>query len=89
DLLWSGSFDRTIKVWNLADKTCMGTLTSEDGGHVEPITCMTIVPSSDGDYVATGGVDGFVKMWNASGEMLWERDEGAVISALYAAVDSF
>ena len=50
---------------------------------------MTVVPSSDGDYIATGGVDGFVKMWSSAGDMVWERDEGAVISALHSSVDSF
>jgi hypothetical protein len=50
---------------------------------------MALVPSADGEFVLSGGVDGFVKLWNPAGEKQWEWDEGAVVSALFSAIDSF
>lgn len=89
DHLWSGSFDRTIRVWDLATQQCQGMLTCNEGGHTDPITCMALVPSANEEFILSGGVDGFMKMWNPAGDRVWECDEGAVVSALYSAIDSF
>ena len=54
----SGSYDKTINVWNLEEKRKEFSLT----GHREGVTCVAI--SQDGKYVISGSNDKTIKVWN-------------------------
>eukprot|EP01006_Ploeotia_vitrea_P011692 TRINITY_DN31082_c0_g1_i2.p1 TRINITY_DN31082_c0_g1~~TRINITY_DN31082_c0_g1_i2.p1 ORF type:complete len:384 (+),score=-17.56 TRINITY_DN31082_c0_g1_i2:80-1231(+) len=82
--LWSGSIDTTIRVWDLNTLKCVCTLTSTNGGHTSPISCLVAIPPSTpsqqpntqapantSGYIASGSLDGDVKIWSLSGELVW------------------
>ncbi|KAB1220510.1 Myosin heavy chain kinase B [Morella rubra] len=55
-LLYSASWDRTLKVWRLADSKCLESINAHDDA------VNSVVASSDG-FVFTGSADGTVKVW--------------------------
>merc|ERR1711897_41844 len=57
--LVSGSYDKTIKVWNMADNSLVATLT----GHLNCIWSLTTFMSNDKVCVASGGYDGTIRIW--------------------------
>lgn len=63
--LVSGSYDKTIKVWDLATGKVLHTLL----GHSQRVTCIAISP--DGQILASGSYDRTIKLWAlTSGELL-------------------
>ncbi len=57
--LASGSWDKTVKVWDA--RTGRELLTLQ--GHTAPVTSLAFNP--DGTHLASGGFDGTVKVWDA------------------------
>ncbi|KAE9593320.1 putative [Myosin heavy-chain] kinase transcription factor WD40-like family [Lupinus albus] len=55
-LLYSGSWDKTLKVWRVSDSKCVESITAHDDA-------VNAVVSALGGYVFTGSADGTVKMW--------------------------
>jgi len=55
-ILYSGSGDSNINVWDLLEKTCIRTLT----GHVHNVNSLAITPG----FIISGSADGTVKCWN-------------------------
>jgi WD40 repeat protein len=53
----SGSVDKTIKIWNTQNKSCIFTIK----GHSQTVWC--IIPLKSGDFLS-GSADGTVKIWN-------------------------
>jgi WD40 repeat protein len=65
DLLASGSFDRTIKIWNPKTGTLLRTLS----GHADAVRSIAI--SRDGSLLASGSSDTTIKIWNLqTGQLL-------------------
>lgn len=61
----SGSFDDTIKLWNLETGELLHTLTE----HLQPV--LAVIFSPDGKTLISGSVDDTIKLWAVStGEML-------------------
>jgi len=88
--LLSGSFDRTIKSWDVASGTCTHTFT----GHRTPVTSLAISP--DGMTAVSGAWDRTLRIWDVAsgqcrrviaGSFLWVFGEGhsrAIYGAAYA-----
>ena len=65
-ILASGSWDKTIKIWNLETGEFIGTLT----GHSDRVNSVAI--SGDGKMLASGSSDETIKFWNLdTGELLF------------------
>jgi WD domain, G-beta repeat len=65
DILASGSWDKTIKVWELETGELLGTLT----GHSDRVNSVAI--SSDGKLLVSGSSDETIKFWSLhSGDLL-------------------
>ncbi len=63
--LASGSFDDTIKLWNLETGELLHTLTK----HLQPVLAIAFSP--DGQTLISGSVDDTIKLWNLdTGEMI-------------------
>ncbi|XP_010907666.2 protein JINGUBANG-like [Elaeis guineensis] len=58
-LLYSGSWDRTLKVWRLADSRCIESINAHDDA-VNSVVAMA-------GLVLTGSADGTVKAWRREG----------------------
>jgi F-box/WD-40 domain protein MET30 len=55
-ILMTGSWDRTIRIWNLESGECLKVLT----GHTRGIRTLRF----DGAKLITGGMDGTIRIWN-------------------------
>ena len=59
----SGSDDKTIKVWDTSDGTCVKTLT----GHTRVFSVSTFTDAkTDKVYIVSGSFDDTIKVWDAS-----------------------
>ena len=71
--LWSGSTDRSVRVWNLADGRCLGVLAATGGkvGHADSVSCLERIPPTHANpeaFMVSGGFDSNVNIWKATGE---------------------
>jgi WD40 repeat protein len=64
--LASGSFDTTIKIWNINSNNLISTFDQQDG-HRTPVTVLLAL---DNNYLASGSEDGTVKVWDINGLQL-------------------
>ncbi|XP_058069205.1 protein JINGUBANG-like [Magnolia sinica] len=55
-ILYSGSWDKTLKVWRIADSKCLESISAHDDA------VNSVVAGFDG-FVFTGSADGTVKVW--------------------------
>ena len=60
--LASTSLDESIFIWDLDNKQLLAELTAHDG----QVTCLAYSP--DGKWLATGGEDRTIRLWNDAGE---------------------
>ena len=58
--LISGSYDTTIRLWNLHTKTCLGVYK----GHFCPVLCVKFSPISH--YFASGACDKTARLWSVN-----------------------
>eukprot|EP01012_Entosiphon_sulcatum_P052406 TRINITY_DN72030_c0_g1_i1.p2 TRINITY_DN72030_c0_g1~~TRINITY_DN72030_c0_g1_i1.p2 ORF type:complete len:320 (-),score=72.86 TRINITY_DN72030_c0_g1_i1:139-1098(-) len=76
-LIVSGGWDKTVKVWSLANMKLQTNLT----GHTGYVNTVTVSP--DGSLCASGGKDGSAMLWDLNkGEHLYELEATDVIHAL-------
>ena len=57
DQLASGSFDKTIKIWDLNNFQCVGNLI----GHKAEVRCVELLPNG---LLASGSIDSAIKIWD-------------------------
>jgi len=67
-LMASGSFDKTVKLWSVADGTLLGVLS----GHTAEVKSVAFSP--DGSLLASAGYDRTVKLWRVT--------DGALVATL-------
>jgi serine/threonine protein kinase len=80
----SGSYDRTLRLWNIRDNQSFGTL-SNHLGSISGINAIAVHPN--GSTFATACIDKSVKLWNfRSGKPIrnLEGHEGQVYSVAYS-----
>ncbi len=56
--LVSGSYDKTIRLWNLSNGVIQNTLTA----HTQRVNCVAISP--EGQMLASGGYEKTIKLWS-------------------------
>merc|ERR1712193_504986 len=61
----SGSWDKTIKLWNTLGE-CKYTILSDGEGHGEWVSCVSFSPNASHPLIVSGGWDKLVKVWNLS-----------------------
>ena len=81
-LLASASGDKTIKLWNLADASCISTLC----GHMQSV--LRIQWIDKGMQMISAGADGLIKLWNLkkseSIATYTEHEEGKIWALAYS-----
>ena len=76
----SGSRDSTLRVWRLADGACLRTLTGRTRDDLNNV----VVVDVGGGRVASGGVDGVLRVWDVlSGKQLLQAPTG--VGRIYCA----
>jgi WD40 repeat protein len=98
NLIWSGSVDCTINIWDVTTRAVVHTIKSEESdnfdnatssGHATAITCMTKITAPNGEFVATASLDGVLMIWDAEAKKTYECTEQATITTMNVAMDSF
>ena len=56
----TGSYDRTVRLWDIATSTLINTLT----GHTSSVNSVAYSP--DGNTIATGSEDNTVRLWDTT-----------------------
>jgi len=64
--LISGSKDKTVKIWNVEDGSCIKTLE----GHSDWVRCVCVVVGGEEDLIVSGSDDKTLKVWNIEGKCL-------------------
>jgi len=62
-LIATASMDSTVKVWDLRQNTTSAVFTFQ--GHKDGVYDLAISP--DGNWIASGGLDGSLKVWEILG----------------------
>ena len=57
NLLVSGSFDETVRIWDVRTGQCIKTLPA----HSDPVSAVSF--NRDGSMIATSSYDGLVRIW--------------------------
>jgi WD40 repeat protein len=78
--------DRSLRCWALATGDSMA-ITSVQGGHTEPVTCLEAITVLGVEYVVSGGADSLLKIWNLD-KLVLSDNQGAVVTALKASMDA-
>lgn len=93
--LWSASSDRTVRVWEVTDGTCLGVLSAAAGGngHTDSVTCLEKMPAVTGGdqgsvYIASGGMDTNLKIWSPTGDHVHSCTHTAAVTAIKLFEDS-
>ena len=64
-ILATGSWDKTIKVWDLAARAAVSTI--QESTEVWAVSWQPASGAGSGGAFVTGGEDGMVKWWRAAG----------------------
>ena len=59
-LIVSGSFDESVKVWDVKSGTCTKTLPA----HSDPVSAVAF--NRDGTLIASSSYDGLVRIWDTA-----------------------
>jgi WD40 repeat protein/predicted Ser/Thr protein kinase len=79
-MMASGSYDRTVRLWDTATGRELATLR----GHTEAVTCVAFSP--DGKALASGGLDATVRLWDVAArreQAILKGHTGAITAAAF------
>jgi len=62
-ILFSGSKDKSIRVWSLQNGSCLRVINKKQDLHKRGVISMDLLPHLN--YLATGGLDKSLKLWDA------------------------
>ncbi|CAD8043223.1 unnamed protein product [Paramecium primaurelia] len=76
----SGSYDTTIKIWEISTGICQNTL----NGHTKPVLCLQVLQQTQ-SMVVSGGEDGVIRGWNwKTAICIWKVESKLEIWSLLA-----
>ncbi|CAD8061506.1 unnamed protein product [Paramecium sonneborni] len=76
----SGSYDTSIKIWDIAKGICQNTL----NGHTKPVLCLQVLQQTQ-SMVVSGGEDGTIRAWNwKTAVCIWKVESKLEIWSLLA-----
>ncbi|KAJ5370787.1 uncharacterized protein N7496_006879 [Penicillium cataractarum] len=82
-ILASGSFDKTIRLWD----TRTGALQQTLRGHSDGVSSLVFYPDNNGRFLVSGSYDKTVRLWDTvTGEMKWchnDHSDGVTAVAVY------
>ena len=83
-LLFSASADESIRLWHTGTAECLATF-SGDGGHLDAVVTLDV--RLDGAFLATGSIDGTIKLWSLLDQGLLTRVKraNAAVQAVWGA----
>jgi WD40 repeat protein len=78
-----GDADGVVRIWDAAAfRGAAVKAVREIKAHEQGVTALAAIPGSDGDFLS-GGVDGFIRRWNAeSGTKVRELENGGPVAAV-------
>ena len=89
DVVWSGSGDRTLRVWDISTGMNVGTISAAPGnpnGHADAVSCLASIPASAASggesYVVSGSIDGDTKLWKSDGSFVYTCNNGAGVTSM-------
>eukprot|EP00792_Barthelona_sp_PAP020_P004237 TRINITY_DN1984_c0_g1_i1.p2 TRINITY_DN1984_c0_g1~~TRINITY_DN1984_c0_g1_i1.p2 ORF type:complete len:343 (+),score=83.49 TRINITY_DN1984_c0_g1_i1:1255-2283(+) len=86
NLLYSGSWDKRIRVWDLLEEKCIKLFK----GHIDFVTCLSF-DKVDTDVLYSGGADKELRCWNLpNGDVKWiNHDHGRQVNAILSCEEGF
>lgn len=64
NLIVSASKDASVRLWNTLTCVCVAVFCGMGGGHTTGVLSIDIKDLTDGDWVVSSGLDGFLKVWD-------------------------
>ncbi|RAL49797.1 hypothetical protein DM860_002088 [Cuscuta australis] len=78
-LLLSSSMDKTVRLWDVENQSCLKMF-----AHNDYVTCIQFNPEND-DYFVSGSLDAKVRLWNVPGRKVvdWTDQKNMVTAIAY------
>uniref|UniRef100_A0A6U5LIP5 C3H1-type domain-containing protein n=1 Tax=Corethron hystrix TaxID=216773 RepID=A0A6U5LIP5_9STRA len=87
-LLWSGSEDHSIRMWDMSKGSCGKVIAGGSEGHSGPVTSLLAWGSEKlGAFVFSSSLDGTIKAWDPAGKMLKMESHGDGVMTIVTTTD--
>jgi len=58
------------------------TITVNEQGHTDGVACMELISIPEGEFIASGGLDCALKIWDTAGGLTYSVIEQAAVTSL-------